>query len=162
MKLILLVLIINSALAIALSVGNFFNQVKPQVLKLGNAILSPNPVKVADSKSVPLNEIITDESDTDDLMDIISVTLDPSYPKRGINISIEGKADIKETIESASAHLLEENSDIRCPIAPGVHEIKVNASLSSFIPPGWFTVVATAKRDADEKQIGKVVALVKF
>ncbi|OMJ17153.1 Phosphatidylglycerol/phosphatidylinositol transfer protein [Smittium culicis] len=150
-------------------------------MRLGNAILSPKPVKVADSKSVPLNEIITDESDTDDLMNIISVTLDPSYPKRGINISIEGKAEIKETIESASAHviakygfitlidrmydlcqLLEENSDIRCPIAPGFHEIKVNATLSSFIPPGWFTVVATAKRDADEKQIGKVVALVKF
>ncbi|PVU94131.1 hypothetical protein BB559_003090 [Furculomyces boomerangus] len=137
-------------------------------------------VRKQEEKKKPLNEIITDYSDEDDLMDIHWVNLDPEQPARSINLTVTAEAYIKERIEHASANvivkygwirlvnrdydlcqLLEENSNLRCPLDPGTHNLSVVAQIPGLIPPGWFTIEAVAKRN-DDVQIGKVIAVVSF
>ncbi|KAJ2852134.1 Phosphatidylglycerol/phosphatidylinositol transfer protein [Coemansia brasiliensis] len=132
-------------------------------------------------KNRTLNDIIRDVSHEDDLIDINYVKMDPEQPKRSTPIHIDALAYIKEHIDSATANvkvkygfitLLNRNYDLceelksnlnkTCPVDKGPIEVSVDVEVPGFIPPGWFHLEATAWRDSDEKQLGRILADVKF
>ncbi|KAI9473309.1 Phosphatidylglycerol/phosphatidylinositol transfer protein [Coemansia sp. RSA 989] len=132
-------------------------------------------------KNRTLNDIIRDVSHEDDLIDINYVKMDPEHPKRSTPIHIDALAFIKEHIDSATANvkvkygfitLLNRNYDLceelktnlnkTCPVDKGPIEVSVDVDVPGFIPPGWFHLEATAWRDSDEKQLGRILADVKF
>ncbi|KAJ1922225.1 Phosphatidylglycerol/phosphatidylinositol transfer protein [Mycoemilia scoparia] len=129
----------------------------------------------------PINDIITDFSDKDDLAKIKYIDIDPEQPKRGIQVKIDALAFIKEKIEGATAHIrvkygilpiysktydlckeLEMGLNKTCPVDAGDLTVHIEAQIPSFIFPGWYTLEATGQRTSDDKQIGKIVAHVKF
>ncbi|KAJ2799844.1 Phosphatidylglycerol/phosphatidylinositol transfer protein [Coemansia guatemalensis] len=132
-------------------------------------------------KNRSLNDIIRDVSEEDDLIDIKYVNLDPEKPKRSTPIHINALAMVKDHIDSATANikvkygfitLLNRNYDLcaelktnlnkTCPVDEGPIEVNVDVDIPGFIPPGWFHLEATAWRDSDEKQLGRILADVKF
>ncbi|PIA16444.1 hypothetical protein COEREDRAFT_81124 [Coemansia reversa NRRL 1564] len=132
-------------------------------------------------KNHSLNNIIRDVSEEDDLIDIKYVDLDPEKPKRSTPIHLNALAMVKDHVDSATANikvkygfitLLNRNYDLcaelktnlnkTCPVDKGPIEVKVDVDIPGFIPPGWFHLEATAWRDSDEKQLGRILADVKF
>ncbi|KAJ1832404.1 Phosphatidylglycerol/phosphatidylinositol transfer protein [Coemansia sp. RSA 2706] len=132
-------------------------------------------------KNRTLNDIIRDVSHEEDLIDIKYVRLEPEKPKRSTPVHINALAHIKEHIGAATANvkvkygfitLLNRNYDLckelksnlnkTCPVDEGPIEVSVDVDVPGFIPPGWFHLEATAWRDSDEKQLGRILADVKF
>ncbi|KAJ2779411.1 hypothetical protein H4R18_004031 [Coemansia javaensis] len=132
-------------------------------------------------KNRTLNDIIRDVSEESDLLDIRYVKLDPEQPKRSTKVHVNALAYVKEHIDSATANikvkygfitLLNRNYDLckelqtnlnkTCPVDAGPIEVSVDVDIPGFIPPGWFHLDATAWRDSDEKQLGHILADVRF
>ncbi|KAJ1757851.1 Phosphatidylglycerol/phosphatidylinositol transfer protein [Coemansia sp. RSA 1807] len=132
-------------------------------------------------KNHTLNPVMRDVSHTDDILDIKYVDIDPEAPKRSTPIHLTALAHVKERIDKATANvkvkygfltLLNRNYDLceelksnlnrTCPVDEGPIEFAVDVDVPGFIPPGWFHLEATAWRDSDEKQLGRILADVKF
>ncbi|KAJ1966136.1 hypothetical protein GGI12_000285 [Dipsacomyces acuminosporus] len=134
-----------------------------------------------EGKNRTLNGIIRDVSNEDDLVDIDYVHLDPEQPRRSTPVHINALAYVKEPIAAATANikvkygfltLLNRNYDLceelktnlnkTCPVDKGPIEVQVDVDVPGFIPPGWFHLEAVAWRNEDEKQIGRILADVRF
>ncbi|KAJ2713616.1 Phosphatidylglycerol/phosphatidylinositol transfer protein [Coemansia spiralis] len=132
-------------------------------------------------KNRTLNNIIRDISEEDDLLDIDYVTLNPEQPKRSTAVHVTALAYVKEHIEAATANikvkygfitLLNRNYDLcaelktnlnkTCPVDEGPIEVNVDVDIPGFIPPGWFHLDATAWRNSDDKQLGHILADIRF
>ncbi|KAJ2118967.1 Phosphatidylglycerol/phosphatidylinositol transfer protein [Coemansia sp. RSA 720] len=132
-------------------------------------------------KNHTLNPVMRDVSHTDDILDIKYVDIDPEAPKRSTPIHLTALAYVKERIDKATANvkvkygfltLLNRNYDLceelksnlnrTCPVDEGPIEFAVDVDVPGFIPPGWFHLEATAWRDSDEKQLGRILADIKF
>ncbi|KAJ1764795.1 Phosphatidylglycerol/phosphatidylinositol transfer protein [Coemansia sp. RSA 532] len=132
-------------------------------------------------KNHTLNPVMRDVSHTDDILDIKYVDIDPEAPKHSTPIHLTALAHVKERIDKATANvkvkygfltLLNRNYDLceelksnlnrTCPVDEGPIEFAVDVDVPGFIPPGWFHLEATAWRDSDEKQLGRILADVKF
>ncbi|KAJ2358037.1 Phosphatidylglycerol/phosphatidylinositol transfer protein [Coemansia erecta] len=132
-------------------------------------------------KNRTLNDLIRDVSHDDDLIDIDYVDVDPEKPRRSTPVHLTALAHVKERIDAATANvkvkygfltLLNRNYDLceelknnlnkSCPVDEGPIEFSVDVDVPGFIPPGWFHLEATAWRDSDEKQLGRILADVKF
>ncbi|KAJ2003822.1 Phosphatidylglycerol/phosphatidylinositol transfer protein [Coemansia thaxteri] len=147
-------------------------------------IPSIQPVTVregGEGKNHTLNNIIRDVSEEDDLLDIKYADIDPEQPKRSTPLHINALAIVKGTIDSATANIkvkygfitllnrnydlckeLETNLNKTCPVDEGPIELSIDVDVPGFIPPGWFHLEATAWRDSDSKQLGRILADVKF
>ncbi|KAI9505948.1 Phosphatidylglycerol/phosphatidylinositol transfer protein [Coemansia spiralis] len=136
---------------------------------------------IGDGKNRTLNEIIRDVSEEDDLVDIKYVKLDPEYPKRSTPIHLNALAYVKEPIEAATANIkvkygiitvlnrdydlckeLRDNLNKTCPVDEGYIEVDIDVDVPGFVPWGWYHLDATAWRDSDQKQLGHIIANVKF
>ncbi|KAJ2498700.1 Phosphatidylglycerol/phosphatidylinositol transfer protein [Coemansia sp. RSA 1972] len=132
-------------------------------------------------KNHTLNPVMRDVSQLDDILDIKYVDIDPEAPKRSTPIHLTALAYVKERIDKATANvkvkygfltLLNRNYDLceelksnlnrTCPVEEGMIEFAVDVDVPGFVPPGWFHLEATAWRDEDEKQLGRILADVKF
>ncbi|KAJ1735186.1 hypothetical protein LPJ61_000680 [Coemansia biformis] len=132
-------------------------------------------------KNRTLNDIIRDVSEEEDLLNIDYVKLDPEHPKRGTAVHLNALAYVKDRIESATANikvkygfitLLNRNYDLcqelktnlnrTCPVDAGPIEVNVDVDIPGFIPPGWFHLDATAWRDSDQRQLGHILADIRF
>ncbi|OMH79456.1 Phosphatidylglycerol/phosphatidylinositol transfer protein [Zancudomyces culisetae] len=144
----LLVLSINQALA------KIWQEKAKEYLSIVKGASLRSKQRVLADNEIPLNKVVVDLSGENDLMKIEELTLDPEYPQRGRNISVYARAYIKERIEKATARvvvkygiirlvnsdydlceLLAENTEERCPLEPGLHEINVVAYVPAYVPP---------------------------
>ncbi|KAJ2764091.1 hypothetical protein IWQ56_004615 [Coemansia nantahalensis] len=132
-------------------------------------------------KNRTLNDIIRDVSEDDDLLDIDYVALDPEQPRRSTPVHVNALAYVKDHIDSATANikvrygfltLLNRNYDLcaelktnlnkTCPVDAGPVEVSVDVDVPGFVPPGWFHLDATAWRDSDKRQLGHILADIRF
>ncbi|KAJ1672788.1 hypothetical protein EV182_006502 [Spiromyces aspiralis] len=134
-----------------------------------------------DGDGRPLNDLITDYSNDEDLVHIKYVKLDPEKPVRNSPLSVKSLAFVKERVEGAVADVyvkwgpipvfshqydlceeltLELNKT--CPVERGDLLVSITADVPRFVPPGWYTVEASGHRVEDNKRIGKIVARVHF
>ncbi|KAI8322868.1 hypothetical protein GQ54DRAFT_297142 [Martensiomyces pterosporus] len=142
---------------------------------------SGRSLREGEGKNRTLNDIIRDVSNEDDLVDIDYVNLDPEQPKRSTPVHINALAYVKDPIEAATANikvkygfitLLNRNYDLceelktnlnrTCPVDKGPIEVQVDVDVPGFVPPGWFHLEAVAWRNEDEKQIGHILADIRF
>ncbi|KAJ2888557.1 hypothetical protein GGI21_005008 [Coemansia aciculifera] len=138
-------------------------------------------VREGEGKNHTLNNIIRDVSEEDDLLDIKYADIEPEQPKRGTPVHINALAYVKGRIDSATANikvkwgfvtLLNRNYDLceelknnlnkTCPVEEGPIELSIDVDVPRYVPPGWFHLEATAWRDSDEKQLGRILADVHF
>ncbi|KAJ2814327.1 Phosphatidylglycerol/phosphatidylinositol transfer protein [Coemansia sp. 'formosensis'] len=144
-------------------------------------IHAPQPLREGEGKNRTLNKIIRDVSEEDDLLDIKYADVDPEQPKRRVPVHINALAFVKDRIESATANvkvkygfitLLNRNYDLceelknnlnkTCPVEEGPIELSIDVDVPGYVPPGWFHLEATAWRNSDEKQLGRILADVHF
>ncbi|KAJ1659475.1 Phosphatidylglycerol/phosphatidylinositol transfer protein [Coemansia sp. RSA 25] len=138
-------------------------------------------VREGEGKNHTLNNIIRDVSEEDDLLDIKYADIDPEQPKRSTPVHINALAYVKDRIDSATANIkvkwgfitllnrdydlckeLESNLNKTCPVEEGPIELSIDIDVPGFVPPGWFHLEATAWRDSDKKQLGRILADVHF
>ncbi|KAI7824507.1 hypothetical protein BX661DRAFT_185449 [Kickxella alabastrina] len=132
-------------------------------------------------KNRTLNDIIRDVSQVDDILDLEYVNLDPELPKRSTPINVKALAYVKELVDEAKARVkvtygpftmlnreydlcevLKENLNRTCPVDEGAIEVNIDVDVPGFIPWGWFHLDASAWRNSDNKQLGRILADVKF
>ncbi|KAJ2016912.1 hypothetical protein GGI01_001860 [Coemansia sp. RSA 376] len=146
-----------------------------------HAPMPPSILREGEGKNHTLNNIIRDVSEEDDLLDIQYADIEPEQPKRSTPVHINALAYVKDRIDSATANIkvkwgfitllnrnydlckeLKDNLNKTCPVEEGPIELSIDIDVPGFVPPGWFHLEATAWRDSDEKQLGRLLADVHF
>ncbi|KAJ2010325.1 Phosphatidylglycerol/phosphatidylinositol transfer protein [Coemansia sp. S85] len=165
----------------AAAIGERFRMLVQEVGGVFTSLEVQAPIRESEGKNHTLNNIIRDVSEEDDLLDIKYADIDPEQPKRSTPVHINALAYVKDRIDSATANIkvkwgfitllnrnydlckeLETNLNKTCPVEEGPIELSIDVDVPGFVPPGWFHLEATAWRDSDEKQLGRILADVHF